>query len=627
VTFTFEADTTGYELVAYERLEYGGKTYAVHANIADEDQSCTIPGIGTTAKDAATHTSVGAKDTLSIVDTVAYNALVPGNKYTLYAELHKVVGGTDAGAVKDGETIVSATKEFTPTDATGEVDVEITAGYVPAAGESLVVFEKLYRSEDVTGGFDNVKPVAEHCVATDAGQTISWPSIKTTATEQSTATHTAPVSSTVKIDDAVKYENLIAGVTYTVSGTLHYRNADGSDGGEVKDADGNAVTASTTFTATAAKGTVTITFTLDGSALAGKTVVVFEDMKVGNVTVATHADIKDDAQSVTFSSDIKTTAWSLATGNHVLEIDDAALIVDTVTYENLVPGETYVMYAELHDKTSDGKDGGVHTEDGKEAVKSTPFYVNTRNGSVDVPFDAINTETFKEGVELVAFEELRTMNGTVIATHKDITDADQTVATASIGTTLIDANTKDHEGAGTTSAELVDTIAYSGLQQGAKYLAYGELYDKATGKPLTNKGVIGWTVFTPTAANGTVEVSFKIEDKVLPGATVVAFEDVYALYGDFDGTTSPESAGALIARHDDINDTAQSVTYHAPTLLDSVKTAANKVADGAKSALDKTGYWLSQYWWVILVAAFVLIGVGLLDRTTSKVSEYKDDEE
>ena len=46
----------------------------------------------------------------------------------------------------------------------------------------------------------------------------------------------------------------------------------------VKDADGNEVTAETTFVAKESNGSVKVTFTFDGSKLAGKTVVAFEDI-------------------------------------------------------------------------------------------------------------------------------------------------------------------------------------------------------------------------------------------------------------------------------------------------------------------------------------------------------------
>ncbi len=70
--------------------------------------------------------------------------------------------------------------------------------------------------------------------------------------------------------------------------------------GKALEVNGKTVTASKAFTPDSADGSVDIVFTFDGSALAGKTVVAFEDLKVNKISVATHADIKDENQSVHF---------------------------------------------------------------------------------------------------------------------------------------------------------------------------------------------------------------------------------------------------------------------------------------------------------------------------------------
>ena len=60
------------------------------------------------------------------------------------------------------------------------------------------------------------------------------------------------------------------------------------------------VTAEVEFTPTSPEGTVELTYTFNASALAGKSVVVFEDLYQGENVVASHADINDEGQTVTF---------------------------------------------------------------------------------------------------------------------------------------------------------------------------------------------------------------------------------------------------------------------------------------------------------------------------------------
>ena len=54
------------------------------------------------------------------------------------------------------------------------------------------------------------------------------------------------------------------------------------------------------FTPTSSEGTVELTYTLDASALAGKAVVVFETLYQDDKEVASHADLEDEGQTVTF---------------------------------------------------------------------------------------------------------------------------------------------------------------------------------------------------------------------------------------------------------------------------------------------------------------------------------------
>ena len=142
----------------------------------------------------------------------------------------------------------------------------------------------------------------------DQGQTVDFPEIKTNATDSDTNYHIANADSKVTIIDKVSYENLIPGKEYTVSGTLMDQST-----GKALFVDGKKVTATKTFTPTEENGYVELTFTLDASALAGKTTVVFETLKYDGKTVAVNKDIKDKDQTVRFPA-LRTSAANTATG-------------------------------------------------------------------------------------------------------------------------------------------------------------------------------------------------------------------------------------------------------------------------------------------------------------------------
>lgn len=75
-------DLAGTTLVAYEYLKLNGKTVAKHEDINDEDQSVYAAKIGTKATvDGKKTAQVNAETT--IVDTVEYTNLIPGQEYTV----------------------------------------------------------------------------------------------------------------------------------------------------------------------------------------------------------------------------------------------------------------------------------------------------------------------------------------------------------------------------------------------------------------------------------------------------------------------------------------------------------------------------------------------------------------
>ncbi|RGJ47618.1 hypothetical protein DXD59_01645 [Olsenella sp. TM06-36] len=416
----FDVDTTqlgGRSLVAFETVrDESGQEVASHADLSDEGQTVTVPAIHTTLQGDAGHESA-ATSHLTLTDTVEYSGLTPGKSYTATGTLHLVnPDGTDGGAIKDSDGAdVTASATFVPDSADGSVEVTFDFDAPDLAGKTVVAFE------DVS---HNGVTYATHADVTDEGQTVRFPSVRTTATADATGDHELPAASGQKVTDTVHMENLTAGHEYVVTGTLHIVNDDGSDGGALKDADGDDVTASTTFTPDAADGTVDVEFAFDASQLAGKTVVAFEDVSRSGVTVATHADVTDEGQSVHFVG-IHTTATDKADGDHQIAAAQTQTVVDRVEYTNLVPGKEYTITGTLHLVNDDGTDAGVLSDaSGNKVTATKTFTPDTPDGYVDVEFtfDA----TGLAGRKVVAFEDLSTA-GTTIATHADITDEGQTV--------------------------------------------------------------------------------------------------------------------------------------------------------------------------------------------------------
>jgi len=261
------------------------------------------------------------------------------------------------------------------------------------------------------------------CVDCGTVADAEGPAIATTLTGEG-GEHMALATGATTLTDTVAYENLTAGSTYELTGTLMDRGT----GRAVTDAEGHAVTATTTFTPALSSGSATVTFELDASTLAGRSVVAFESLSLGGHVVATHEDINDDWQTVSFPR-VGTTATDAADGNHEVGASASASIVDTVEYSGLVPGLEYETTGTLVDRETGEPVTGA---DGTKVEASATFTPEATEGTVEVTF--VFDASALAGHDVVAFETV-THEGRVVATHADISDEGQTVSVTEVPAT------------------------------------------------------------------------------------------------------------------------------------------------------------------------------------------------
>lgn len=339
--------------------------------------------------------------------------------------------------------------------------------------------------------------------------------------------------------------------------------------GEAVQVDGQPVTAETVFIPEAADGSVTVTFTFNAISLKAKSVVVFESLLHNGREIASHADIEDEGQTVSFAEPKIGTKATGKNGEKELSLSAATTIVDTVKYENLAVGQEYTLKGTLMDKST----GKPVLVDEKEVTAQTAFKPEQPNGTVEVTFtfDA----SALAGKQVVVFERLY-IGDAEIAAHTDIEDKGQTVSFTEpkIGTS---ASGKDGEKqlAISKTVTIIDKVKYEGLTIGEKYTLKGVLMDKASGKALLvdGKAVTAETSFTPEKADGSVEVIFTFDASALKGKEVVVFERLYIGENE-------------IASHTDIEDKNQTVSFTAYVMkLTKINRATNKPLDGAEFTL------------------------------------------
>ena len=391
------------------------------------------------------------------------------------------------------------------------------------------------------------------------------PEIGTTATVD--GEHTAEPAGEVTLIDIISYKNLKVGETYKISGVLMDKET-----GEPLLVNEQQVAAELEFTPTNSEGTVELTYTFDGSALAGKSVVVFEDLYQDENVVASHSDINDEGQTVTFGQpEIRTTAT--IDGEKTAQPSDQVTITDTVEYSSLTVGQEYTLKGVLMDKST----GEPLQVNDQQVTSEATFIPAESNGTVDVLFTFDATGLKRKS--LVVFETLF-QGETEIAGHEDIEDEGQTVnfvEEPKIGTTAtVDGS---HTADPTGEITIVDVVEYTGSTPGETYTVSGVLMDKSINQPLLVDGaeVTAEVEFTPDESTGTVELTYTLDASALAGTTIVVFETLY-------------QDGVEIAAHADINDEAQTVTINPRGGLLIQKTSEDGVLEGFTFLVEGEGY-------------------------------------
>ena len=230
------------------------------------------------------------------------------------------------------------------------------------------------------------------------------------------------------------------------------------------------VTAELEFTPTSSEGTVELTYTFDASTLASKSVVVFENLYQGENVVASHADLEDEGQTVTFGQPSIGTTATIG-GEKTADPTASITITDTVEYSGLTVGQEYRLMGMLMNKAT----GEPVLANDQQVTSEATFTPSASNGTVDVlfTFDA----TGMEGTSVVVFETLYAGEEEVTS-HTDIEDEGQTVSFTEpprIGTTATvnGQHTADPVG----EITIVDVVEYTGLTPGKPYTAVWHPYE------------------------------------------------------------------------------------------------------------------------------------------------------
>ena len=127
----------GRKLVVYECARLDGNTVASHTDISDTDQTIYVPKLRTTIFDYenGSHNSAADED-ITLIDTVRYNGVEIGRRYTVVkialVDKNRQCAGDDAG------NKITASNEFVAEKINGTIDVIFKFSGVCLAGKTTV---------------------------------------------------------------------------------------------------------------------------------------------------------------------------------------------------------------------------------------------------------------------------------------------------------------------------------------------------------------------------------------------------------------------------------------------------------------------------------------------------------
>lgn len=421
-TFYWETSVSGRHLTGQTDFNKDG------SDNNEQFKSSPGPTVTTTATDKTTGNNVtngthnmdiGSNEVID--DDVQYSRLNPGEKYVITGVVYDKTTGKPLEV--NGKEITGQASITAPSTGNGDVHIKFQIpDDIAQQGHDLVVEETIH---DLTA---TGQVVVTDTNINNRGETVTPipVQIHTTLTdqtdEQNKGSHTLEVGDGIKLIDTVSYTNLQPGQQYVMTGTLMDKET-----GKPVMVNGQKVTQSVAFTPTSPDGIVKIDFMLPNDiALQGHDLVAFEDLTQqtgsGIKVVATHDNLYDQAETVHVPTpDVHTLATN-GHGDHNVVAGPNSVVVDSVQYHNLIPGQKYTISGTLYDKNT-GKI--VVGDNGQPVTSSVTFIPTTPNGTVNITFHFDGTK--HAGHQLVAEEKLYDEHGRLIASYDDINDLAETV--------------------------------------------------------------------------------------------------------------------------------------------------------------------------------------------------------
>ena len=353
-----------------------------------------------------------AESLVGIHESVECRNLIPGVPFSLRV---KAVD-PESGAVYmvDGKEL-SHLISFVPSEETETKSFVFEFSAAGMAGKSVTITGELLRRGKVVAAHNQNLDDADQTI------TVTAMTIDTAAADAADGDkilNFGEDTARMTVMDEIVYEGFIPGRRYNVVTEL----VETVTGSPVTN-EGIPVSCETEFIPEMKNGRFPVDISLDVRGYENKQMTVFQTVydSEGRV-IAEHKALDDRDQTLEVRKiRIETSASDKADGDKNLVSEGEVIILDSVSYENLIPGRTYTVEGILIDKST----GKEFMTDGKTVTGKAVFMPETANGRVDVQF-VFNASGLGNRA-VVVFERLFNAEGALIAVHEDIHDKEQTV--------------------------------------------------------------------------------------------------------------------------------------------------------------------------------------------------------
>lgn len=328
-----------------------------------------------------------------VIDEVDLSRLKKGGSYLIRGEL-----------VDEEENVISSGNLEFVAEGRNEIrEISFSVNGKELAGNKLIVYEYLYRENN--GDWEEV---ARHKDPYDEKQTVYFTSLATSAFDGADEDKYLLNQGEQVIKDVISYENLLPG-EYEVETVLVDSNTS-----EVvlSEQERHKVEVNTL------SGSFETTLKVDGKALEGRTLTVYEYVYQNDKLVASHCEKDCVSQMISIPSIITNASRTFTSEQE----DFSYVTVDEIVYDNLLAdGSEYEMTGTLIDK----KTGNIMKDEaGNDLTSSVSFTPEESSGSIQVSFEGDGN--LVKGNEVVVYEQLK-KDGKVFALHNDLNNEKQTV--------------------------------------------------------------------------------------------------------------------------------------------------------------------------------------------------------